>query len=44
MNYMEEIEKMLETESDIDTWIEGKKLQQQETKSTIENEGFYNRN
>ena len=33
MNYMEEIEKMLETESDIDGWIEGKELKKQESKS-----------
>ena len=40
MNYMEEIEKMLEAESDIDTWMESKKSQQQETAATIENEDF----
>ena len=37
MNYMEEIEKMLETESDIDGWIEGKELKKQESKSIMEN-------
>ena len=31
MNYMEEIEKMLEAESDIDEWIEAKESQQQES-------------
>ena len=40
MNYMEEIEKILEAESDIDTWMESKKSQQQETAVTIENEDF----
>ena len=40
MNYMEEIEKILEADSDVDTWMESKKSQQQETAVTIENEDF----
>lgn len=40
INYMEEIEKMLETENEIDEWIEDKDEQVQESTLNMKNEDF----
>lgn len=44
MNYMEEIEKMLEAENDLDDWIEAKEIQHSKTKAEAVNAEAKDRN